>query len=71
MEAVARGTAPEAEMAPAAVKGLLGDGLAPAELTASAPAERWEVAPVSTEYAKSRDAMLAHIEKLLLELESH
>ena len=92
--AVSRGTVPDAEMAPAAVKGLLGDGLQPAdpapsklaqsdlaaavrvvtfcdlppELKVVTPIERWEVPPVSTDYAGSRDAMLAHIEQLLLEL---
>jgi arsenate reductase (thioredoxin) len=92
--AISRGTAPDAEMAPAAIQGLLGDGLKPAdpkpakleqsdidaavriitfcalppELQVVSPIERWEVAPVSTEYAKSRDAMLAHIEQLLREL---
>ena len=92
--AISRGTVPDAEMAPPAIKGLLGDGLKPAdpkpakleqsdldtavrvvtfcdlppELQVVSPVERWEVAPVSTEYAKSRDAMLAHIEQLLREL---
>jgi protein-tyrosine-phosphatase len=92
--AIARGTVPDAELAPAAVKGLLGDGLKPAdptpaqleqsdldaavrvitfcdlppELQVVSPVERWEVAPVSTEYARSRDAMLTHIEQLLREL---
>ena len=92
--AVSRGTAPDPEMAPAAVKGLLGDGLKPADpapakltqsdldtavrvvtfcdlppdLKAAAPVERWEVPPVSTEYAGSRDAMLERMEQLLLEL---
>jgi hypothetical protein len=32
------------------------------------PIERWEVPPVSTEYASSREAMLKLIERLLLEL---
>jgi protein-tyrosine-phosphatase len=93
--AISRGTVPDAEMAPAAVKGLLGDGLKPddpaptkleqsdldaavrvvtfcdlpPELEVAAPIERWEVLPVSTEYARSRDAMLAHIEQLLLEFD--
>lgn len=92
--AISRGTAPDPEMAPAAVKGLLGDGLkpedpAPTKLTQSdldaaarvvtfcdlppdletaTPIERWEVPPVSTEYAKSREAMLERMERLLLEL---
>lgn len=92
--AVSRGTVPDAEMAPAAVRGLLADGLLPGdpvptklaradldraarvvafndlpgELTAGTPVERWEVPPVSTEYAASRDAMLARIEQLLQEL---
>jgi arsenate reductase (thioredoxin) len=92
--AISRGTVPDAEMAPAAVQGLLGDGLkpddpAPIKLTQSdldaatrvvtfcdlppglkpaTPIERWEVPPVSTEYAGSREAMLKHIEQLLREL---
>lgn len=92
--AISRGTVPDAEMAPAAVKGLLGDGLKaddptpaklaqsdldtavrvvtfcdlPPDLEVATPIERWEVPPVSTEYAKSRDVMLAHIERLLREL---
>jgi arsenate reductase (thioredoxin) len=92
--AISRGTAPDPEMAPPAVKGLLGDGLKPdeptpakleqsdldtavrvvtfwdlpSELQPTSPVERWEVPPVSTDYARSRDAMLAHIEQLLLEL---
>jgi protein-tyrosine-phosphatase len=92
--AISRGTVPDAEMAPAAVKGLLGDGLKPDDpaptklgqsdldaavrvvsfcelppgLEVSAPVTQWEVPPVSTEYAASRDAMLVHIEQLLLEL---
>jgi arsenate reductase (thioredoxin) len=92
--AISRGTVPDTEMAPPAVKGLLGDGLKPAdptpaklkqsdldaavrvitfcdlppELQVVSPVERWEVASVSTEYARSRDAMLAHIEQLLREL---
>jgi len=92
--AISRGTVPDAEMAPAAVQGLLADGLkpddpAPTKLTQSdlatairvvtfcdlppdlevaIPIERWEVPPVSTEYPRSRDAMLEHIEQLLLEL---
>jgi arsenate reductase len=40
----------------------------PPDLQAASPVERWEVPPVSTEYARSREAMLAHIERLLLEL---
>jgi arsenate reductase (thioredoxin) len=92
--AISRGTAPDAEMAPAAVAGLRGDGLKPDDpvpakleqrdldaavrvvtfcdlppgLQARSPVEPWEVPPVSTEYAASRDAMLAQIERLLLEL---
>lgn len=92
--AVSRGTAPDAEMAPAAVEGLLGDGLKPDDpaptrleqadldaavrvvtfcplptgLQARSPVERWEVPPVSTEYAASREALLVRIERLLLEL---
>lgn len=92
--AISRGTVPDPEMAPAVVKGLLGDGLKPADpvpakltqsdldtaarvvtfcdlppdLKAVTPIERWEVPPVSTEYAKSREAMLELIEQLLLEL---
>jgi arsenate reductase (thioredoxin) len=92
--AISRGTVPDAEMAPAAVKGLLGDGLKPGdpapmkleqpdldaavrvvtfcalppELQARSPVEQWEVPPVSTEYAASREAMLLRIERLLLEL---
>jgi protein-tyrosine-phosphatase len=41
----------------------------PAELTPSSVVERWEVPPVSDEYTVSRDAMLAHIERLLGSLE--
>lgn len=92
--AISRGTVPDGEMAPAAVKGLLGDGLKPDDpapsklqqsdldaavrvvtfydlppgLQARSSVEQWEVPPVSTEYAASRDAMLARIEQLLLEL---
>ncbi|HKH49931.1 MAG TPA: hypothetical protein VKM72_35200 [Thermoanaerobaculia bacterium] len=92
--AISRGTVPDPEMAPAAVQGLLADGLKPAdpaptkltqsdldtairvvtfcdlppELEVATPIERWEVPPVSTEYAKSRDAMLTQIEQLLREL---
>ena len=92
--AISRGTVPDAEMAPAAVEGLLGDGLKPdepaptkleqrdlddavrvvtfcalpPELQARSPTEQWEVPPVSTEYAASREAMLVKIERLLLEL---
>ncbi len=92
--AISRGTIPDEEMAPPAVKGLLGDGLKladpkpakltqadldtavrvitfcdlPPELEVATPVERWEVPPVSTEYTKSRDAMLEHIEELLREL---
>jgi protein-tyrosine-phosphatase len=94
--AISRGTVPDPEMAPAAVKGLLGDGLkpedpAPTKLTQSdldtaarvvtfcdlppdlktaVPIERWEVPPVSTEYARSREAMLERMERLLRELAS-
>ena len=92
--AISRGTVPDPEMAPAAVKGLLGDGLKPADpvpakltqsdldtavrvvsfcdlppdLKVATPIQRWEVPPVSTEYAKSREAMLELIEKLLIKL---
>lgn len=92
--AISRGTVPDAEMAPAAVEGLRGDGLKPGDptpakleqrdldaatrvvtfcalppdLQARSPIEQWEVPPVSTEYAASREAMLQRIEKLLLEL---
>lgn len=92
--AISRGTAPDAEMAPAAVEGLLGDGLKPdepaptkleqpdldaavrvvtfcalpPELQVRSPVEQWEVPPVSTEYAASREAMLLQIERLLREL---
>ena len=41
----------------------------PPELQARSPVEQWEVPPVSTEYAASRDAMLLRIERLLLELD--
>jgi arsenate reductase len=94
VRAVSRGTVPDAELAPAAVKGLQEDGLTaaepvprklaqtdldaavrvvtfcdlPAGLTVKAPVERWDVPPVSTEYPASRDAMVAHIERLLREL---
>jgi arsenate reductase (thioredoxin) len=40
----------------------------PSELQARSPVEQWEVPPVSTEYAASREAMLLQIERLLLEL---
>jgi protein-tyrosine-phosphatase len=92
--AISRGTAPNAEMAPAAVAGLRGDGLKPGEpipvkleqrdldaairvvtfcalppdLQVMSPIELWEVPPVSTDYAASRDAMLQQIERLLSEL---
>ncbi|HEX5717021.1 MAG TPA: hypothetical protein VF179_12730 [Thermoanaerobaculia bacterium] len=92
--AISRGTVPDAEMAPAAVKGLLGDGLKPdepvpsklqqtdldaavrvvtfcalpPELQVRSPVEQWEVPPVSTEYAASREAMRLQIERLLQEL---
>lgn len=92
--AISRGTEPDAEMAPAAVEGLRGDGLKPEDpepkkleqsdldaavrvvtfcslptgLQARSPVEQWEVPPVSTEYAASREAMLARIERLLIEL---
>jgi protein-tyrosine-phosphatase len=92
--AISRGTVPDADMAPAAVEGLLGDGLKPGdpaptkleqwdldaavrvvtfcalppEFQARSPMEQWEVPPVSTEYAASREAMLVQIERLLLEL---
>ena len=92
--AISRGTEPDAEMAPAAVEGLRGDGLKPDDaapskleqadldaavrvvtfcalppgLHAKSPVEQWEVPPVSTGYAASREAMLARIERLLTEL---
>ena len=92
--AISRGTVPDAEMAPAAVEGLRGDGLMPndptpakleqrdlaaavrvvtfcslpPDLQVRSPIEQWEVPPVSTEYAASREAMLLRIEKLLHEL---
>jgi protein-tyrosine-phosphatase len=92
--AISRGTVPDPEMAPAAIQGLLADGLKPdgprpakltqsdlaaavrvvtfcdlpPELEVAIPIERWEVPPVSTEYTRSRDAMLEHIDQLLLEL---
>jgi arsenate reductase (thioredoxin) len=92
--AISRGTVPDPEMAPAALKGLLGDGLRPADpvpakltqsdldtavrvvsfcdlppdLKVATPIQRWEVPPVSTEYARSREAMLERMEQLLLEL---
>ena len=37
----------------------------PAELAAGIPVERWEVPPISVDYASSRDAIVAHIEKLI------
>lgn len=40
----------------------------PPGLQARSPVEPWEVPPVSTEYAASRDAMLMRIERLLHEL---
>jgi arsenate reductase len=40
----------------------------PPELEVATPIERWEVPPVSTEYARSREAMLERIEQLLLKL---
>lgn len=92
--AISRGTVPDAEVAPAAVEGLRGDGLTPVDpvpakleqvdldsavrvvrfcalppyLKARSPIEQWEVPPVSSEYAASRDAMLQRIERLLSEL---
>lgn len=92
--AVSRGTTPETEMAPAAVQGLLADGLKPGEavptklkqadldsavrvitfcelppdLKPATSVGRWEVPPVSTDYAKSRDAILEQIEQLVREL---
>ena len=92
--AISRGTVPDAEMAPAAIEGLLGDGLKPGDpapakleqpdldaavrvvtfcalppgLQARSPIEQWEVPPVSTQYAASREALLIEIERLLLEL---
>jgi arsenate reductase len=92
--AISRGTVPDAEMAPAAVEGLRGDGLKsddpapskleqsdldaavrvvtfcplPPGLEARSPIEPWEVPPVSTEYAASREAMRLQIERLLQEL---
>ncbi len=92
--AISRGTVPDPEMAPAAVEGLLRDGLKPDDpapakldqahldaavrvvtfcplppgLQVKPPVEQWEVPPVSTEYAASREAMLLRIERLLLEL---
>lgn len=92
--AISRGTAPDEEMAPAAIEGLRGDGLKPddpapskleqldldaavrvvtfcaipSELQTRSPVEQWEVPPVSTEYAASREAMLLRIERLLLDL---
>lgn len=92
--AISRGTVPDAEMAPAAIEGLLGDGLRPGDpapakleqpdldaavrvvtfcalppgLQARSPIEQWEVPPVSTQYAASREALLVQIERLLLEL---
>jgi len=93
--AIARGTTPEAAMAPAAVQGLLADGLKPGEpaptklkqsdldtavrvitfcdlpsdLKPATPVGRWEVPPVSADYAKSRDAILEQIEQLVRELQ--
>jgi hypothetical protein len=92
--AISRGTVPDAEMAPAAVEGLRGDGLKPDDpapskleqsdldaavrvvtfcalppgLQARSPVEPWEVPPVSTAYAASREAMLLKVEQLLLDL---
>ena len=40
----------------------------PPGLQARSPVEQWEVPPVSTEYAASREAMLLQIERLLREL---
>lgn len=40
----------------------------PPGLQARSPVELWEVPPVSTEYAASREAMLIRIERLLHEL---
>ena len=40
----------------------------PPGLQARSPIEQWEVPPVSTEYAASREAMLQRIERLLSEL---
>lgn len=94
IRAVSRGTTPDAELAPPALAGLRGDGLAPADplprkleqadldaaarvvtfcdlppaLTLEAPVERWEVPPVSTDYAASRNAMVTRTRMLLDEL---
>jgi protein-tyrosine-phosphatase len=40
----------------------------PSGLQATSPVEQWEVPPVSTDYAASREAMLEQIERLLREL---
>lgn len=40
----------------------------PPDLAAGSSVERWEVPPVSVDYVKSRDAILANIEQLLREL---
>lgn len=41
----------------------------PSNLSTAVPVHRWEVPPVSTEYAASRDAMIARIDQLLRELQ--
>ncbi|HYH45716.1 MAG TPA: hypothetical protein VEG34_08520 [Thermoanaerobaculia bacterium] len=40
----------------------------PGDLEPGTPVERWDVPPVSTGYAASRDAMVARIEQMLREL---
>jgi len=92
VQAVARGTNPDQELSPQAVKGLSEDGLAPTESNPQAltpediqstqrvvtfcnlPAEflhrtvieHWtDVPPVSDDYDRSRDAIVAHIKELI------
>lgn len=94
--AVARGTVTDAEMAPAALKGLAADGLPapagkpvplsqadldaadrvvtfaldlPEDLHSERSPARWEVPPVSTDYAGARAAIVAEIEKMIAEIE--
>lgn len=40
----------------------------PPDLEAVSPVERWKVPPVSVNYVKSRDAILANLEQLLREM---
>lgn len=92
VQAVARGTNPDQELSPQAVKGLSEDGLTPtesnpqaltpediqsaqrvvtfcnlpAEFLHGAGIEHWkDVPPVSEDYDRSRDAIVAHLKELM------